>query len=110
MIKKEWISPKGNKKTTRVGRVDAIKAGREEGGGETVGDTPIWLLDWSGAAREDYEYRAVRKVVEKEERRFKPELRLKVLITEYELSLSGKLLYRGRLWVLSGRNLRARVL
>ena len=64
MIKKEWISPKGNKKTTRVGRVDAIKAGREEGnrrnGGETVGDTPIWLPDWSGAAREDYEYRAAR--------------------------------------------------
>jgi len=61
-----------------------------------IGELPDELTDWGTAVEQDDEYQAIRKVVENRERKMPPEYRLKVLITEYTLSLRRDLLFRGR--------------
>ena len=84
--------------------------GEESTPTQGIGVEPTLLTDWPEAIREDPKYTRVPKAVEEQERRFPPVLRLKVSIAECGISLAGKLTYRNRVWVPSGRNLRARVL
>jgi len=58
---------------------------------DSVSTLPESLADWEEAVSKDYKYRLALESVEVRKQRFPPELRLKVSISEYSVSESGKL-------------------
>lgn len=57
---------------------------------------------WEEAFRGDQRYHSARTAVSEGHRRFKPELKLKVNITECQLDTLGRLTFRDRLWLPGG--------
>ena len=84
--------------------------GEDHREGPGTGEEPNLLQDWPEAVRKDPDYARILKAVQDQDRRFPSDLRLKVSIAECGVSPSGKLTYRGRVWVPSAMNLRVRVL
>ena len=119
LIKPEWISKgrmrvaAGRPRTTPVTPRNPMEPEQDvlpEPKSEVLGELHPLLADWPEAVRRDKEYAEALKAVQQKARRLPPKLRLKVSITECDASPSGKLLYRRRIWVPSGRHMRARVL
>ena len=75
-----------------------------------LGSSPTLEDEWTDAVRNDPEYGQTKDTVLKKESRFPTALRLKVSIAECGISKSGKLTFRGRVWVPSVSNLRTRIL
>jgi hypothetical protein len=75
-----------------------------------LGSSPTLEDEWTDAVRNDPEYGQTKDTVLKKESRFPTALRLKVSIAECGISESGKLTFRGRVWVPSVSNLRTRIL
>ena len=105
LIKPEWISTKGLMMVAATGRRRIGNVATTE-----VGEMDLLIKSWPEAVRDDHEYQKALEAVQQEKKRFPPELRLKLSISECSISETGKLLFRGRFWVPAGQNLRTRLL
>ena len=75
-----------------------------------IGETHPLLAAWPDAVRKDVEYGQALESVREGKSKFPPSCQLKVSIGECGISPSGKLTFRGRLWVPSGGYLRTKIL
>lgn len=74
------------------------------------GEMPDELEEWDMAAQNDSLYGKALLAVKTRANKFPIELNLKVSISECSLSNVGRLLFRGRLWVPEGLNLRVKLI
>ena len=113
LIKPEWISRGRMRVAANRPRIAPVAPRStpepDQAESEVIGELHPLLTDWPEAVRRDKEYAKALKAVRQKARRLPPKLRLKVSIVECSVSPSGKLLYRGRVWVPSGKHMRTRV-
>src|SRR6266536_2657346 len=121
LIKPEWISRGRMRVAASQPRIAPVTLGNptepkqsalpelKRTENKILGELHPLLADWPEAIRRDKQYAKALRAVQQKARRLPPELRLKVSIAECDVSPSGKLLYRGRVWVPSGKHMRTRV-
>ena len=102
LIKPEWVK----KGLLRASATTPLQVTQRS----DVGEEHSLSVEWPDAIRTDSDYQTALTAVQEGRRKFPAELRLKISIGECSSDSSGRLTFRGRIWVPSGSNLRTKLL